>query len=227
MKVYEFNLNQSLLDKFFIPVRDRAMVIEILMESIKLMLLNPTIKATDIKGKIFLKVEKMSRLFFFQKDKYFSIVFPFFVSKDNEKFKFYSNLARNIDSELISQVLSVIRNSKFKSKSYYDFFNSFDSPDSSDDHYSNYNNTFWDFLGNLFITEDGYVRYDYDKANYKKSRIKGEKHNHPEYHCDIFYSNKSTFKIGFKRKIQTTDFVDLLNITTGCKYLINATDKLS
>ncbi|MCI5144887.1 MAG: hypothetical protein D3923_05010, partial [Candidatus Electrothrix sp. AR3] len=96
MKEYKFNLNGNYIERFFSPVRDKVGIIQILIECIKYMILNPSVIEDNVKGKIILRVEKMSRLFFFTEDKFFSINFPFFVKKVDEGYCFSSNYISNI-----------------------------------------------------------------------------------------------------------------------------------
>ena len=83
MKKYEFSINKSYLEVFFPHkrVKTKVDVLIILMETIKYMKLNPVVTNEDCVGKIVLYIDKMSRLFFFTENKYYSIVFPFFVDR--------------------------------------------------------------------------------------------------------------------------------------------------
>ena len=64
MKTFEFNLNQYMINNLFKPIRNKVQIIELLMNSIKIMLINSTIENNDIKGKMILQKNKMSRLFY-------------------------------------------------------------------------------------------------------------------------------------------------------------------
>ena len=114
MKEYEFNLDEIALRNFFIAIRSKVHVIEILMEALKYMIINPAIKRDEIKGKMILKIDKMSRIFFFRQDKYFSLAFPFFVILEDKKYTFSSNLVNKIDNKLISQIIEIIKCDEFK-----------------------------------------------------------------------------------------------------------------
>jgi len=217
MKSYDFDLDKYALDKFFRPIRDKVGVIEILMESIKYMILNPNIASEDINGKMILKIDKMSRLFFFKEDKYFSITFPFFIKKDEDgKYIIYSKDVESIDNKLTSEILEIINCDKFKADCSLEFIEPIDE-------YEYHNKFFWVFLRELFLMEDGYIRYDYDEENYNKFKEKGEIHKHPLNHYDLFYSSNCTFKLGLHKAIKEKeeDFIDLLNISTNCRYLAN------
>jgi len=56
-----------------------------------------------------LKIDNMNRLFFFSSKKYFSIVFPFFSIKEGDNYIFSFRNKIEIDSHLISQVISIIQ----------------------------------------------------------------------------------------------------------------------
>lgn len=210
LKRYEFDIDKSYLTRFFLPIRDKVKVIEILMESLKYMSLNPTIPEENKAGKIILKVDKMSRLFFFTKEKSFSIAFPFFISRKNNTYNFTFKNSFEINLSLISQVIATIKCDRFNSKCSLEFIEPIS--DSEDEN-------FWILLKELFLMESGYIRYDYDPENYKKFKNEGREHAHPLNHFDIFYSSNSTFKIGLRSALAEEDFIDLLNINTDCKYL--------
>ena len=71
---------------------------------------------------------------------------------------------------------------------------------------------FWPFILALFMYDDGYIRYDYDKEN-ENGKL------HPLRHYDIFHASKSTFKIGLDHNINPEEFVDLVNIKTCCHFV--------
>ena len=207
MKKYEFYFNESYLEKFFIAIRNKANNIEILMETINYMFLNPRISEEKIKWKIVLLVDKMSRLFFISDKKYFSIVFPFFVDYSDGELKFYFKNKIDINNQLTSKVISIIKCDDFKENCSLDFFAPIcDYEESCDEN-------FWIFLRELLLMEDWYIRYDYDEES--------ENWNiHPLNHYDLFYSSNVTFKIGLNDKLSEDDFINFLNINTDCKFII-------
>lgn len=217
MKKIEFDLDNAHLDKFFpkYRIKNKAHIIELLMEATRYMLINPNITADNVVGKILLYVDKMSRLFFFTENKYFSISFPFLVHELDEeqqhKFSFQNDI--NIDSKLIGQVIQIIKCDEFKEKCSFNFI----APIC--DYEENCDENFWIFLRELLLMEDGYIRYDFDENNYKKFKEKGEEHLHPLNHYDLFYSNNTTFKIGLNYKINKDEFIDFVNVKINCKYL--------
>lgn len=206
MKEYKFNVKQIFLDDFFTPIRSKAHVIEVLMHAIKYMLLNPSVNEDEAQGNLILRVDKMSRLFFFTEEKYFSIVFPFFVKFDSDKYKFRFQNLLEIDSRLISQVLSIIKCDEFKATCSLDFISPICNYEEECDE------NFWLFLRELLLMEDGYIRYDYDLANENG-------HIHPLNHYDLFYSSNATFKIGLNDVLSEDAFIDLLDSNRDCKYL--------
>lgn len=215
MKEYEFNLDEIALTNFFIAIRSKVHVIEILMEALKYMIINPSINGDEIKGKMILKIDKMSRIFFFTQDKYFSLVFPFFVTFESNEYTFYSNLVNRIDNKLISQIIEIIKCDEFKTNCSLDFVTPICEFE------ENCNEFFWAFLRELLLMEDGYIRYDFDPEHFSEYKKRGEEHKHPENHYDLFYSAQATFKLGLENKIKETELIDLLNINTNCKYLTN------
>lgn len=207
---YYFDIEESYMDRFFHPVKNKLQVIELLMNSIKYMLLNPSVKESDKKGSIILRIDKMSRIFFIKSDKFFSITFPFYVKKD-DSYSFNFKNEMNIDHRITSEVLSLLKEDSFHSSCSLDFADKISvyQEDSCNENY-------WDFLKELLLMEDGYLRYDYDPKNYEKHK-KSDKH--PLHHYDLNYSSNATFKIGLSKRITQEDFVDFLNIKTNCKFI--------
>ncbi|MGB5988611.1 MAG: hypothetical protein WBG43_02575 [Marinifilaceae bacterium] len=171
------------------------------------------VEEKNIVGKIILQVDKMSRLFFFKKDKYYSIVFPFLVKESYNGLQFYYINDIDVDSQFISNVISIIKSDSFMSQSSLDF------ADPIEDLEVNYDVNFWASLRELLLLEDGYVRYDKDLKSYNEAVLKKAVHKHPLSHYDICYTSNATFKIGLDEDLSHSEFVDLFNINTDCKYL--------
>lgn len=216
MKRFEFDVNRAFLEKFFPKerVKSKPQIIEILMEATRYMLVNTPVSTEKIAGKIILYIDKMSRLFFFTEDKYFSIVFPFFAYYEDGKYRFSFQNNIDVDSKLIGQVINIIQCDEFKEKCSLDFV----APIC--DYEEECDENFWIFLKELLLMEDGYIRYDYDKENYHKSTKQEEEHKHPLNHYDFFYSSNATFKIGLNDALNKENFIDFINIRTDCHYLI-------
>lgn len=219
MKKYPFNLSKVIYDRVFphYRIKTKAHIIEILMEAVRFILLQNDsdfiVNNDDATGKMILYIDKMSRLFFFTDKKYYSIVFPFHFLEEGNKYKiiFKSNI--EVTSQLISKVISIIKCDEFKEQCSLDFVTPIcDAEDDCDEN-------FWEFLRELLLMEDGYIRYDFDQEEYNKARERGEEDRHPLNHYDLFYSTNTTFKLGLKERLTQDGFLDLLNVNTDCKFI--------
>lgn len=70
----------------------------------------------------------------------------------------------------------------------------------------------WALFRDLLISEEGYIRYDYDEEHENG-------HHHPINHFDVFFSNSSTFKLGLHSRTDIDAFIDLLDSNTECHYV--------
>jgi len=209
MKEFRFDIDESYMDRFFCPIKNKVQSIELLMNSVKYMVLNPIVQKERIQGELVLIVGKMSRLFFLTENKYFSVAFPFIVKYDEAFFFSFKN-KMNIDGRLTSEVISLINDNHFQGGCCIEFaHNIVENQESNGDYY-------WDFIRELLFMEDGYLRCDYDEKNYNKH---GRSDMHPLNHYDLFYSGNATFKLGLEGRIKPSDFIDLLNINTDCKFI--------
>lgn len=205
MKSFEFDIDENDIDKFFIIIRTKFDVINILMQSIKYMLIYDYTKRSNIEGKIILKVDKMSRIFFFTKKKYFSISFPFNVS-ESDGIKFYSKYIPDIDNQITSEIISLLRcNENNTINCIYEFIEPILE-------FTSKNAYIGTLINELIFNEDGYLRYDYDEIH-QNDKL------HPLCHYDIFYSNHATFKIGLNENIEFEEIIDLVNINTDCHFI--------
>lgn len=201
-----FDLTVDQYEDFFLPVRDKVQVIILLMKLIKCMLVTPKVETQKSPYYMILKVSKMSRLFLFSPTKHFSISFPFTVIEDESTLKFKSRNLDSINSKTTSDVIGFFNEQKIiLSSSIYDFIVpidelSVDEPGT------------WQFIKELLLFEEGYIRYDHDEEHKDGNR-------HPLHHLDIFYSSNPTFKIGLKSGYVQQELLDLLDIDTDCKYL--------
>lgn len=71
LKSFKFDLDERQVKWIFSPLRDKIQVIELLMKIIKIILVDDKLDSERIKGKVVLRVSKMSRLFFSQKINFF------------------------------------------------------------------------------------------------------------------------------------------------------------
>lgn len=214
-KQYQFKISEGVL-KIFFPeyrVKEKTSIIQILLEATRYMLSNEFSSKVYEPNKLVLVIDKMSRLFFVTKDKMYSIVFPFTVSEYDKYLSFSFPEIIDVDAQVISNVITVLRDDLFNSKCSVDFSEPIYAME------NDFNENFWLLLKELLISEDGYIRYDKDQKGYDEAVKKGFKHRHPINHFDIFYTSKSTFKVGFDKDIFIDEFIDSVNINTDCKFL--------
>jgi len=205
MKKYSFAIPEFMQSTFFSPVREKRDIIIILMKSIKHMLISSPVELHECKSesKLHLVKSKMNRLFIESKEKSYSIAFPFLVDDD---FNFYTNRIGSIDNQVTSDVISILNDDIFiVGNSMYDFMDGLSE-------FTDRNHEFWDFLLQLFLMEDGYVRLDHDPK-------RADPVMHPEHHFDIFYSQGSSWKIGLKDKLSLTGFIDCIDSNKNCHYI--------
>ena len=107
MREYRFDIDESYMDRFFSPIKDKSQFIKLLMNSIKYMLFYQDVKKERVCGEIILIIDKMSRLVFVKDNKCFTIVFPFSV-KYEDAFYFSFKNRINIVGRLTSEIISFI-----------------------------------------------------------------------------------------------------------------------
>lgn len=204
MKIIERPILSIQEDTFFSPVRDKIDYIRLITLSARHLLLNIPDDGTAT-CRLRLLVDKMSRLFFYKDQKYFSVSFPLLVSvtDDGEINALTTYTGSKFDSKAISGVISVLNDPGFETDtSFVNFFLNQDHSDMSDIH----------LLEELYQSEPSYVRYDCDPTN-----VSGN--IHPLHHLDVNYSQYGTFKLGLSAEIDNAYFENLQNIRTDCIFL--------
>lgn len=204
MKEFEQNIFPFQEDNFFLPIRSKIDYIKIILLSARQFLLGTEIKGMHADSKMRLVVDKMSRLFFYREDKYYSVSFPFTVVLENKTIKEFATYSgKVIDNKSISSIISIIDSEEYKMNySLIDFYIEPGSIESS--------GIF--LLEEILHFEPSYIRYDYDPIN-KNGKI------HPLNHFDINYSQYGTYKLGLNNKITQGYFENLQNIKSDCSYL--------
>lgn len=205
-KEYYFNIDQAQCDWAFKPIRNKKDVIEILMKALKTISIYTEPSPDKVAGKIKLHISKMSRIFFFNEEKYYSLAFPFMLELNGDDFCFSSGEVETIDNYITSKVLSIINDPSYLNPSLWAFFEPLAE---LEDHQTIPG--FWSFFKMLLTHEDGYIRYDVDPERFDGRR-------HPLHHFDVFYSNQPTFKIGLNQHYSNDDMIDLLNRETDCHF---------
>ncbi len=204
MKVYQQNIFPFQEKDFFSPIRNKIDFVKILVLSARQFLFDSEFDDIQSYSMMKLVVDKMSRLFFYTEDKYFSISFPFTVKLEDDNIKEFATYSGNvIDSKSISAIIAILESEEFKTSfSLIDFYIEPGSIESS--------GIF--LLEEILHFEPSYIRYDFDPDN-----VNGELH--PLNHLDINYSQYGTYKIGLEEKISHANFEDIQNIKSNCSYI--------
>lgn len=222
-KVYEYFITDNLNALLRQRIKLKSHLIEILIEACSLILVN--VKPKDIGlGSFKIKIDKMGRIFFdvtnkTGEKKFFSFNFPFSIKEEGERLVLNSVTNRIlIDSAHLAILRSIVASEGFnETASIYGILLDFsqlveESIKSLGLSLEEYERNIDRLLLELFTFEPGYIRYDFDGENQDGDL-------HPLYHIDIFYSQRNTFKLGFKKNITQDIFIDLLDTRTNCKYL--------
>jgi hypothetical protein len=205
MKIITRNLLPFQEDLLFSPIRTQSDYVKVLVYSARILLQPPNPTGSHINATMKLIVDKMSRLFFYKKDKYISIAFPFIISNnENEVIEIITYTGGNINHKNISDILLVVNNSNFQHD--YSLIGAImDASNKIED-------SLMAILEEVFQFELSYIRYDFDKER-EKDEI------HPLHHLDVNTASSGTYKLGLTRAITQQDFEDLLNINTQCSFI--------
>lgn len=206
MKIVERDIFPFQENVFFSPVRDKVDYTKLLVLAARQLLLNMDSEDIKVTSKMKLIVDKMSRLFFYKGNKYFSVAFPFTTVIDgNEVVELTSYSGKKLDNKSISAVISILDSDQFiLNPSLIDFYIEPNSIESS--------GLF--LLEEIFQFEPSYIRFECDPEN-EKGKL------HPLNHLDINYSQYSTFKLGLKETITSAYFENVQNIKTDCPFIID------
>ena len=210
MKIQKIKMGRFLYEKINKPIRRKRDIILLLLETMKLFA-NPDEEVTNGSGEITIYIDKMSRVIYELKEKYFSFVFPFSVELQKGNCKFYDGSTEcDLDDKMISLLISIFQQQDVIGES---FEKALDAIIECAEEYEYKDiDIIWRLMLKLWYMEDGYIRYDYDLE-----RSNGGKH--PLNHLDVNYSMGTTYKIGLKNAIQMKEFVEILNINSDCAYL--------
>lgn len=206
MKRYSIDIDKFQAEWIFSPIRTRQEALIVLMKSIKVFLLNNPPSQQQVAGKIELAVSKMSRIFYVSEKKVYSLAFPFFVSEKDGRLTFKAQSHSEINHKVSSDILELLSAPNiFQSGEVLAFAESVDD-------IAQFDPQIWSLFRHLLLSEEGYVRYDYDEEH-------EDGHFHPLNHFDIFFSPASTFKLGLHNPTNIDKFVDLLDRNTECHYV--------
>lgn len=212
---FEIEIDQSSLSVFFpkFRIKDKLQILEILLESARYILHGKRETKVKTLNKIIFFREKMNRIFLVSEDKIYSIIFPFNVQIENTVLTLdFKNLIQ-LDSFVISNLIILLKNPLINSDNCFDFIEPISELE------DNNKEKYWPVLKDLFMQEDGYIRYDKDEKGFEEAKKKKEEGRHPLYHIDVFYTNGATFKLGLDRSMPDVDLIDILDAGTNCKFL--------
>lgn len=202
-------------EKFTKPVRKQEDCVLLILEMLNILLAGEVISKE--KGVIVIIVDKMSRLFCFSDNKYFSMVFPFdieIIKGRDTIYKIYDSvLGIELDSRLTALMKRMLGQIDFFQntideiieKAYFDV--------SGEEYTEDEVEKCFNLILRLLSMESGYIRYDYD-FEHENGKL------HPLYHFDVNFSSKGTYKLGINKKMKEEDFIDLLDTKTECRYIM-------
>lgn len=194
--MYKFYINRSLY--FDMPaVRDKISAIKTVISTTKYIIIGAARKsrrqANDVEV-IMHTSGRMRRVIYCINDKFISMAFPF----DYKNNKFFFN-GVEVDNEVISIINSFIECEHVSSACNFSLEALFDH----DANLVENQNAFFVFIG-LLMSEDGYIRYDFDPEHDNGFR-------HPACHLDLNYSTPASFKLGLQNSISCSTFMDIVD----------------
>jgi hypothetical protein len=190
----------------FSPVRTKYDYVEILLSAVKVMLHPVPLEDDRASSEMTLNIAKMSRLFFTRPQKIFSVNFPFVATPQEDGLLSFSSRSHpRIDHKATSVALGLLTEIRKPDISALDLAVHVDEAAMIDPHA-------WGLLLELLTLEDGYVRYDDDLEQANGDR-------HPRHHIDVFYSNRTTFKLGLSTAGSNEDLLDMLDVLTDCHFV--------
>ena len=158
----------------------------------------------------------MSRVFCFLEEKYFSTVFPFEIVQKTgiaDGFKIYDSILNmEIDNRKIVLLMRMLEQMDFVENSVETIIQEAYLDVAEDGYTDEEVDQCFGLILRMLSMELGYIRYDYDPDHENGTM-------HPLHHLDVNYSSQGTYKLGMNRKIQTDEFVDMLDVKTACRYI--------
>lgn len=99
---------------FFSPIRRNIDYVKLLIYASRLILIDQQIPSNKNNCKMKLVIAKMSRLFFFKDQKYFSVAFPFKIYVEKNKVNGIETYGGKIvDNKSISGILAILNDTQF------------------------------------------------------------------------------------------------------------------
>lgn len=206
MKTFRYSLDESQMARMTSAIRTKKDIILLWMRAIKIMTSYQAPRPQQVSGEMMLHVGKMSRLFFSQSSKIFTVNFPFVAQESGKTLIFKSTSCPDLNNKVTSDIISLI--SAKKILNMYDFSSFCDSIIDV----TAYDDGLWSLIRDLLLYEEGYLRFDHDIC-----RENGKMH--PIDHIDIFYSGATTFKLGLNKRLTALELRDIIDITTECHFI--------
>ncbi len=163
----------------------------------------------------FILIESTSRLYLFEKNKFFSVSFPFQINTEKSQVSF---LSIPITLGILSIITSVL-NDFDERQSIVELTENILDNEEYKALLKDEQQTVEELIVCLLSYETGYVRYDYDPENYNKYKSLGKPDLHPLNHLDINYTSNATYKLGIKSSIDIKRFLDCLDLNTNCWFV--------
>lgn len=214
LKIFNFNSSFEIKRNLEKPIRSKVDSNRLLIKTIS-SIINETSENIIDKNNDFdicICVGKMSRIFYYtyNKNKIFSICFPFYITKEKNtnKIVIKDNIC-NINIDLnIANILSILFDDLYIfEKGFEDIY--FELEEKLQIIYDDFNlskymypiNDIWLLVTNILKSEPGYLRYDCDEKNANDDM-------HPLMHIDVYFSDQNTFKIGLEQYIDILEILD-------------------
>ncbi len=163
----------------------------------------------------FLVVDKMSRLFVHEDNKIYSFMFPFTIEIEPIIVKYRDIVLTQTIIQMLQMVVQWIDNCPTIDSIISELEITEEYSRLSSESRSNMQ----EILILLLTFEVGYIRFDIDLENEEKYRKNKKEKVHPCYHLDVGYETRGTYKVGLKKEISSSEFVDLLNVRTDCWFV--------
>lgn len=200
-------------EQFSKPVRNKQDMVRFILNVVNTLLIK---QESDGGGVLWIKKDKMSRVFCFLEEKYFSTVFPFEIVNKNEvenERKIYDQVLNlELDNRKIVLLQRMLDQMNFVANSVETIIQEAYLDVAEDGYTDDEVDQCFGLILRLLSMELGYIRYDYD-PKHENGTV------HPLHHLDVNYSSQGTYKFGLERKIQMDEFVDLLDVKSACRYI--------
>lgn len=210
-KYYEYGISKYHSEIFSKPIRTQTEAVLVLLEVVGV-ILNKS-EWNKQAGKVCVCKDKMSRVFLFLNNKYFSMHFPFSIEQTEDTgIRIYdANSDITMDFRRLGLLKAILKEVNFIEKSIDEILEDAYFDVVSEEYSEKEVEESLRLLFRILTIEFGYLRYDYDEKHYDKDY-------HPLTHIDINFMSNVAYKIGSKN-LKEQDFIDLVNIRKKCHIL--------